>query len=234
MGIPVEEQGRVFQRFFRSSLATEHAIQGTGLGLNIVRAIAEAHHGRLSFESAPGVGTTFRFEVPIASNQPGVPGHGAGGVLRAGHRPAGAPALGDPAGSGDDLAGEDEEARPPRRRPPATLRMFSVRGAPVGSTKWPSPTRPADAGWSWDWRGRRARRWWRRGAHGSARYRARGTTPGRTQSMAPVVLRVQPVPRDGARWLRQEGYQCRAVPGWWPGRSRTAARGGGPASARGR
>ena len=73
MGIPVEEQDRVFQRFFRSSLATEHAIQGTGLGLNIVRAIAEAHHGRLCFESAPGVGSTFRFEVPVASNRPGVP-----------------------------------------------------------------------------------------------------------------------------------------------------------------
>ena len=73
MGIPVEEQDRVFQRFFRSSLATEHAIQGTGLGLNIVRAIAEAHHGRLSFESAPGVGTTFRFEVPIPSTLPDVP-----------------------------------------------------------------------------------------------------------------------------------------------------------------
>jgi signal transduction histidine kinase len=73
MGIPLEEQDRVFQRFFRSSLATEHAIQGTGLGLNIVRAIAEAHHGRLCFESAPGVGSTVRFEVPVASNRPGVP-----------------------------------------------------------------------------------------------------------------------------------------------------------------
>ena len=33
MGIPQEEQGRLFQKFFRSTLATEHAIQGTGLGL---------------------------------------------------------------------------------------------------------------------------------------------------------------------------------------------------------
>ena len=59
--------------FSCSSLATEHANQGTGLGLNIVRAIAQAHHGRLCFESAPGVGSTFRFEVPVASNRPGVP-----------------------------------------------------------------------------------------------------------------------------------------------------------------
>jgi PAS domain S-box-containing protein len=67
MGIPLEEQGRLFQRFFRSSLATEHAIQGTGLGLHIVRSIAEAHNGRIDFESAPGVGTTFRFSVPMAT-----------------------------------------------------------------------------------------------------------------------------------------------------------------------
>jgi PAS domain S-box-containing protein len=66
MGIPLAEQDRLFQRFFRSSLATEHAIQGTGLGLNIVRSIAEAHHGQVSFESEPGVGTVFRFSVPLS------------------------------------------------------------------------------------------------------------------------------------------------------------------------
>ncbi|GAB3658786.1 hypothetical protein GCM10027596_15510 [Nocardioides korecus] len=64
MGIPVEEQDRVFQRFFRSTLASEHAIQGTGLGLNIVKAIAEAHGGDIDFTSVPGAGTTFRFTVP--------------------------------------------------------------------------------------------------------------------------------------------------------------------------
>jgi PAS domain S-box-containing protein len=65
MGIPIEEQGHLFQRFFRSSLASEHAIQGTGLGLNIVQAIAQAHGGVVDFESEPGVGTTFRFVVPL-------------------------------------------------------------------------------------------------------------------------------------------------------------------------
>ncbi len=67
LGIPLEEQGRVFQRFFRSSLASQYAIQGTGLGLNIVRAIAEAHQGRVDFVSRPGVGTTFTFTVPLTS-----------------------------------------------------------------------------------------------------------------------------------------------------------------------
>lgn len=74
MGIPLEEQGRLFQRFFRSSLATEHAIQGTGLGLHIVRSIAEAHHGQIDFESAPGIGTTFRFSVPMNTHRDGVRG----------------------------------------------------------------------------------------------------------------------------------------------------------------
>lgn len=73
MGIPLEEQGRLFQRFFRSSLATEHAIQGTGLGLHIVRSIAEAHNGRVDFESAPGVGTTFTFVVPLLGARTVVP-----------------------------------------------------------------------------------------------------------------------------------------------------------------
>ena len=73
MGIPLAEQSRLFQRFFRSSLATEHAIQGTGLGLHIVRSIAEAHQGSADFESTPGVGTTFRILLPMpdpASDDP--------------------------------------------------------------------------------------------------------------------------------------------------------------------
>ncbi len=65
MGIPLEEQHRLFQKFFRSSTATEHAIQGTGLGLHIVRSIAEAHHGEITFESTPGVGTAFWATLPL-------------------------------------------------------------------------------------------------------------------------------------------------------------------------
>jgi len=66
IGIPESEQARVFQRFFRSSTATEQAIPGTGLGLVISRAIAEAHGGSISVRSAPGAGASFRVELPYA------------------------------------------------------------------------------------------------------------------------------------------------------------------------
>jgi signal transduction histidine kinase len=65
IGIPPGEQSRLFQRFFRSSTATEQAIPGTGLGLVISRAIAEAHGGTIDVTSLPGEGTTFRVEIPL-------------------------------------------------------------------------------------------------------------------------------------------------------------------------
>jgi signal transduction histidine kinase len=64
IGIPAAEQERLFQRFFRSSTATAQAIPGTGLGLVITKAIAEAHGGVVSVTSKPGEGTCFRVELP--------------------------------------------------------------------------------------------------------------------------------------------------------------------------
>jgi two-component system sensor histidine kinase/response regulator len=69
IGIPEGEQSRVFQRFFRSSTATEQAIPGTGLGLVISRAIAEAHGGSISLRSAPGAGASFRVELPVGAEE---------------------------------------------------------------------------------------------------------------------------------------------------------------------
>ena len=65
IGIPAAEQDRLFQRFFRSSIATEQAIPGTGLGLVISRAIAEAHGGTIDVRSEAGAGSTFRVELPL-------------------------------------------------------------------------------------------------------------------------------------------------------------------------
>jgi PAS domain S-box-containing protein len=67
MGIPAGEEEFLFQRFFRTSTATEQAIQGTGLGLAISKAIVEAHAGRITVTSEEGEGTTFRVTLPLHS-----------------------------------------------------------------------------------------------------------------------------------------------------------------------
>ncbi|GAA3393432.1 PAS domain S-box protein [Cryptosporangium minutisporangium] len=65
IGIPAEEQSRLFDRFFRSSNAMDEAIQGTGLGLSIVKTIVEHHGGRITAESAVGKGTTMTLTLPV-------------------------------------------------------------------------------------------------------------------------------------------------------------------------
>nr|WP_232523682.1 PAS domain-containing sensor histidine kinase [Nocardioides sp. MAH-18] len=67
IGIPAHEQELLFSRFFRSSLAQERAIPGSGLGLSIALAIVEQHGGRVDLESEPGVGTTFRVRLPATA-----------------------------------------------------------------------------------------------------------------------------------------------------------------------
>ena len=67
MGIPVEEQEEIFQRFFRASNARIEAVPGTGLGLSVVKAIVELHGGRLKMRSTPGKGTTFSVHLRAGS-----------------------------------------------------------------------------------------------------------------------------------------------------------------------
>ena len=68
IGISANEQGQLFQKFFRTSAAGDRAIQGTGLGLSISKAIIEAHAGRIELESEENVGTTIRVLLPVAGN----------------------------------------------------------------------------------------------------------------------------------------------------------------------
>jgi len=63
-GIPEDDQGRVFERFFRVDRARSRERGGTGLGLSIVKHIAELHGGSVRLVSAPGRGSTFRLELP--------------------------------------------------------------------------------------------------------------------------------------------------------------------------
>jgi signal transduction histidine kinase len=67
IGIDPEDQQQLFQRFFRAQTAVERQLPGSGLGLYISRAIAEAHDGTLTVRSRPGDGSTFRFQVPLAA-----------------------------------------------------------------------------------------------------------------------------------------------------------------------
>jgi PAS domain S-box-containing protein len=67
MGIAAAEQSQLFDRFFRSSEATERAIPGTGLGLTIVKEIVERHEGTIEVESAAGRGTTMRVRLPVGA-----------------------------------------------------------------------------------------------------------------------------------------------------------------------
>ncbi|MCR6033376.1 PAS domain S-box protein [Nocardioides sp. zg-579] len=64
MGIPTHEIQQLFSRFFRSSLAQERAIPGSGLGLSITRAIIEKHGGVIDVESVVDRGTLFRVRLP--------------------------------------------------------------------------------------------------------------------------------------------------------------------------
>jgi len=62
-GIPLEDQNRVFDRFYRAT--ADRSVPGSGLGLAIVRQIAHAHGGTAAAEAAPGGGTLMRLRLPV-------------------------------------------------------------------------------------------------------------------------------------------------------------------------
>jgi signal transduction histidine kinase len=64
VGIPKDKQQKIFKKFYQADTSNTRNAGGTGLGLAICKAIVEAHNGKIWFESAPGVGTTFYFSLP--------------------------------------------------------------------------------------------------------------------------------------------------------------------------
>lgn len=70
LGIAAEDRPHVFEPFYRGREAVARQIQGSGLGLSLVRRIAEAHGGRVTFESEPGRGSTFTLVLRAAGAAP--------------------------------------------------------------------------------------------------------------------------------------------------------------------
>ncbi|MBC8168002.1 MAG: sensor histidine kinase, partial [Bryobacteraceae bacterium] len=70
MGIPNGELKRIFKRFYRAPNVSATRVKGTGLGLFIVRSVAQKHGGRAFAESAgAGQGSTFTLQLPAAPRQ---------------------------------------------------------------------------------------------------------------------------------------------------------------------
>jgi signal transduction histidine kinase len=67
MGIPEDALEKVFERYSRLETGATRHIQGTGLGLPIVRQIVDMHGGRAWVESTLGKGSDFQFTLPLAT-----------------------------------------------------------------------------------------------------------------------------------------------------------------------
>ena len=66
IGIPTDEQGLVFSRFYRARTANELAVPGTGLGLAITRTLVDQHGGTIDLTSSEGEGTSVTVRLPAA------------------------------------------------------------------------------------------------------------------------------------------------------------------------
>ena len=71
IGIPKEDRGRIFERFYRVDKARSRESGGTGLGLSIAKEIIDRHQGTIELVDRPGPGLTVRITLLVEG-----PGHG--------------------------------------------------------------------------------------------------------------------------------------------------------------
>ena len=69
VGIPPEQQGRVFERFYRVDKSHSKASGGTGLGLSIVKHAVQLHHGKIQLQSKLGKGTRIQVLFPVERSE---------------------------------------------------------------------------------------------------------------------------------------------------------------------
>jgi signal transduction histidine kinase len=123
VGIPPEQQERIFERFAQATTPGATHPEGAGLGLAIVAAIAEGHGGRVLVASTPGVGSTFTLDlprVPVAAASPD-PVEGSSGVHDAAPgRPAGPHPVAPTAPTVPSAPSAVTPALPPRTPPPSS------------------------------------------------------------------------------------------------------------------
>jgi two-component system phosphate regulon sensor histidine kinase PhoR len=65
VGIPLSEQEKIFDKFYRGNQPAIRRIRGSGIGLSIMKNVAEMHGGEVLVQSAPGKGSTFTLRIPI-------------------------------------------------------------------------------------------------------------------------------------------------------------------------
>jgi len=65
IGIPMQEQHKIFEKFYRVGDPLVHNTKGSGLGLSLVRHIVQAHGGEVMVDSAPGRGSKFTIALPV-------------------------------------------------------------------------------------------------------------------------------------------------------------------------
>lgn len=70
VGIPIDQQGKIFEMYHRLDTGNQRTHYGVGVGLYIARKVVEGHGGRIAVDSAPGCGATFSFTLPLCPAEP--------------------------------------------------------------------------------------------------------------------------------------------------------------------